>query len=151
MLSILLVTEVTISTAVRGRSNKITKQVFMPLVLFGKDAPGVFLVVSHLATPIILGDDWLSKYGVILDYSEQCIKFSYWEKEWSFQGDDGELPAAQVTCMNVHYTTEHIVPTELEYCLFSVSSLNRFFRVFVIWKLTALKIAMYSVPCSRLS
>jgi len=68
LLSILPVTGVTISTAVCGRSKKITKQVFMPLVLFGKDAPGVFLVVPHLATPIILGDDWLSKYGVVLDY-----------------------------------------------------------------------------------
>lgn len=36
-LSTLPVIEVTISTAVRGRSKTITKQVFMPLIVFGKD------------------------------------------------------------------------------------------------------------------
>lgn len=126
LLSILPVTGVTISTAVRGRSKKITKQVFMPLVLFEKDAPGVFLVVPHLATPIILGDDWLSKYGVVLDYSEHGIKFPQWGKEYSFKGDDGTVPAAQITRLNVHYTTEHVVPTGLEHCLSSMDSLDRF-------------------------
>jgi len=126
LLSVLPVTGVTISTAVRGRSKKITQQVFMPLVVFGKDAPGVFLVVPHLATPIILGDDWLSKYGVVLDYSKRCFKFPQWGKECLFQGDDGVVPAAQITRLNVHYTTEHVVPTGLEHCLSSMDSLNKF-------------------------
>uniref|UniRef100_A0A2S2P2H0 Uncharacterized protein n=1 Tax=Schizaphis graminum TaxID=13262 RepID=A0A2S2P2H0_SCHGA len=98
----------------------------MPLVLFGKDAPGVFLVVPHLATPIILGDDWLSKYRVVLDYSKRCIKFPQWGKECLFQGDDGAIPVVQITHLNVYYTTEHVVPTGLEHCLCSMDSLDRF-------------------------
>jgi len=98
----------------------------MSLILFEKDAPGVFLVVPHLATPIILGDDWLSKYGVVLDYSEHCIKFSQSGKEYLFKGDDGKVLAAQIICLNIHYTTEHVVSTRLEHCLSSMDSFDTF-------------------------
>jgi len=126
LLSILPVTGVTISTALRGWSKEIKVQVFMPLVLFEKDATGVFHVVPHLSTSIILGDDWLSKYGVVLDYSGHCIKVPQRGKEYSFKGDEGDAPDAQITRLNVHYTTEHVVPTGLEHCLSSMDSLDRF-------------------------
>jgi len=77
-LSTLPVTGVTISTAIQGRSRKITSQAFIPLTVFGKDAPGIFLVIPHLTTDIIFGDDWLTQYGVILNYTTHQVEFPKW-------------------------------------------------------------------------
>jgi hypothetical protein len=67
-LSTLPVTGVTISTAIQGRSKKITRQVYVPISIFDHEAPGIFLLVPHLSTNMILGDDWLTQYGVVLNY-----------------------------------------------------------------------------------
>jgi len=69
-LLILPVTGVTISTAVKGRSRKVTTQVLIPFSIFGNTTDCICLVVPHLATSIILGDDWLTQNKVCLDYSE---------------------------------------------------------------------------------
>jgi hypothetical protein len=49
-LSTLPITRVTISTAIQSRSKKTTRQVYVPLSVFGHEAPGIFLVVPHLST-----------------------------------------------------------------------------------------------------
>lgn len=125
-LSILPVTGVTISTAVRGRSRKITRQVFIPLRVFERDAPGIFLVVPHLATPIILGDDWLTRHGVVLDYLSHQIHFPRWEKSYSFQIDTGNVPATQITKLDLRTSTELVFKSEIEYCLSSLKSCHKF-------------------------
>lgn len=54
---ILPVTGVTITTAVHGRSRKIMKQVLLPFSIYGHLTDCICLIVPHLATSIIFGDD----------------------------------------------------------------------------------------------
>lgn len=67
-ISVMPVTGVTISTAMQDRSRKITTETLIPFnVSDGVTehvSDGIFLVVSHLATSIILGDDWLTRNRV---------------------------------------------------------------------------------------
>lgn len=115
------VTGVTISTAVRGRSKKINTQVLIPFSVLGHDADGIFLVVPHLTTAIILGDDWLTRYKAILNYHTNLIEFVAWNKTCPF----GIIthPTDQVNRINVHDSPEDILLTSIEYCL---SSLNHY-------------------------
>lgn len=73
LLSVLPVTGITVTTAVKGRSRKITSQVLIPFSVFGFQSDCIFLVIPHLATPVILGDDWLTNNKVQLNYSERSI------------------------------------------------------------------------------
>jgi hypothetical protein len=125
-LSSLPVTGVTISTAVRGRSKKITQQVFIPFTIFDQNAEGIFLIVPHLATSIILGDDWLTHHDVIINYMTHQIEFPRWNKSSPFQIDSGDIPSAQITRLSVHQNIEPLVPTALEHCLLSISTHNNF-------------------------
>jgi len=77
-LSTLPVTGVTISTAVQGRSKKITRQAYISLTVFGNDAPGIFLIIPHLTTEMILGDDWRTQYGIILNYVTHQVEIPKW-------------------------------------------------------------------------
>lgn len=125
-LSILPVTGVTISTAVRGRSRKINRQVFIPLHVFEHGAPGIFLVVPHLATSIILGDDWLTRHGAVIDYLLHQVNFPRWGKSHSFRIDKENVPATQITRMGVHVAPEPVVQSGIEYCLSSVIMCSQF-------------------------
>lgn len=125
-LSILPVTGVTISTAVRSRSRKITHQVLIPIQLYGNEAPGVFLVVPHLTTSLILGDDWLTQHGVIINYLTKEIEFPYWKKSCPFLVDKEKFSSSQNTHLNVSFTSESLLPTALEHCLSSIISYDKF-------------------------
>jgi len=84
-LNVLPVNGVTVSTAIRSRSKKVTSQVLLPFSVAKFDADCIFLVVPNLATPFILGDDWLSRYKVILDYQTNMVKFPSWNHECPFR------------------------------------------------------------------
>lgn len=119
--SVLPVTGVTISTAVQGRSRKITTQILLPFLALGQSVDGIFLVVPRLATSIILGDDWLVRYGVNLNYLTRYIEFPRWKLSCPFQPDLGEIPAAHITRLSVHYRGDVSSPTFVEQCIFSVT------------------------------
>jgi len=101
-LSTLPVTGVTISTAIQGRSKKITRQVYVPLSVFGHEAPGIFLVIPHLSTEMILGDDWLTQYGVILNYVNHQVEFPKWNTVSPFRPEIVDIHSPQITQIIVH-------------------------------------------------
>jgi hypothetical protein len=90
-LSILLVTGVTISTAVKGRSRKVTTQILIPFSILSHTTDCICLVVPHLATSIILGDDWLTQNKVCLDYSERIIRLPRWSLDIPFLHSQDEV------------------------------------------------------------
>jgi hypothetical protein len=108
-LSILPVNGVTVSTAVKGRSRKITAQVLIPFTLLGQLVDGIFLVIPHLATSVILGDDWLTEHGVILNYLSRQIEFPRWGLSCNFKPDNVEVPVVQVSPLKVHYSISSIL------------------------------------------
>lgn len=127
--SVLPVTGVTISTAIQGRSRKITTQILLPFIVSGQKVDGTFLVVPHLATPVILGDDWLVRYGVTLNYLTQKIEFPKWNLSFSFQPDIGEIPAAQITRLTIHYQSDSIISTPIEHCISNVIKINNIMSI----------------------
>lgn len=86
-LSTLPVTGVTISTALQGRSHKITTQVLLPFSVVGNPTNDIFLVVPLLATSIILGGDYLTRYNVKLDYALKETYFPTWNFSVPFHQD----------------------------------------------------------------
>lgn len=126
-MSILPVTGVTISTAVQGLRRKITKQVLLPLKFQDYDAPGIFLVVSHLATTMI-GDDLLTRHGVVINYLSYEIEIPRWKVNSKFPEDRGPLPLLQLTHLEIHYTPEAVIPTFLEYCVSSITMLQSYIK-----------------------
>lgn len=86
-LSVLPVTGITITTAVRGRSRKITTQAMIPFSVFGFNSNCIFLVVPHLATSVILGDDWLTNNQVQLDYFTRSTHIPMWKLSIPFTHD----------------------------------------------------------------
>lgn len=127
-LSTLPVTGVTISTAIQGRSKKITRQVYVPLSIFGHEAPGIFLVVPHLSTNMILGDDWLTQYGVILNYVTHQVEFPKWNTVFSFRPDTGETSSTQVTQIIVHQKLDRFMSTAIEHCISDISFVKQVSR-----------------------
>jgi len=77
-LNILLVNGVIVSTALQTKSKKVTSQVFLSFIIANQEADCLFLVVSNLSVLIILNDDWLSRYKVILNYQMKIIQYSDW-------------------------------------------------------------------------
>jgi hypothetical protein len=120
-LSTLPVTGVTISTTIQGRSKKITRQVYVPISIFGHEAPGIFLVVPHLSTNMILGDDWLTQYGVVLNYVTHQVEFPKWNRVFSFRPDTGETSPTQITRIIVHQKLDRFMPTAIEHCISDIS------------------------------
>jgi len=84
-LNVLPVNGVTVSTALRSKDKKVTSQVLLSFSVANFDADCIFLVVPNLSTPFILGDDWLSKYKVILDYQTNMVKFPCWSLQCPFR------------------------------------------------------------------
>jgi len=125
-LSILPVTGITISIAVHGRSRKISHQVLIPIKLYGYEAPGIFLVVPHLGTSLILSDDWLTEHGIILNYLTKEVEFPRWKKSCPFPIYEGKFPASQITHLNVNFTPESLLPTAFEHCLSNIISYDKF-------------------------
>lgn len=120
-LSTLPVTGVTISTAIQGRSKKITRQVYVPLSVFGQEAPGIFLVIPHLSTEMILGDDWLTQYGVVLNYLTQQVEFPKWDTVSPFRPQIEGIKSDLMTQISVHQDLDRIMPTAIEHCISDIS------------------------------
>ena len=127
-LSILPVTGVTISTAVNGRSKKVTRQVFLPLFISNHHAPGIFLVVPHLTKPIILGDDWLCRHGVIINYITKNIEFPQWDMIKPFRPDVEESTSSQITNLCVHRENGQVIATAVDHCLSNIDSVQKFIK-----------------------
>lgn len=127
-LSILPVSGVTISTAVNGKSKKITTQVFLKFTLLDHVIDGIFLVVPHLATPVILGEDWLHQNGVIINYLNKSLEFPRWKQSCPFKDDLNEIPASHLTSLRVCYIVDDIVTPSSCHCLSKVNQLGKFFE-----------------------
>lgn len=72
---ILPITGITISMAVQGHSKKVTQQALIPFSIAHCCTDCIFLIVPHLSTPVILGDNWLKQNQVILDYQGKSFHF----------------------------------------------------------------------------
>lgn len=108
-LSILPVNGVIVSTAVKGRSRKITAQMCIPFTLLGQLVDGIFLMIPHLAISVILGDDWLTEHSVILNYLSRQIEFPCWNLSCNFKPDNVEVPVVQVSSLKVHHYISSIL------------------------------------------
>lgn len=120
-LSTLPVTGVTISTAIQGRSKKITRQAYVPLNACGHEAPGIFLIIPHLSTEMILGDDWLTQYGVVLNYIAHQVEFPKWNTVSPFQPKIENIKSNQMTQIIVHHELDRLMPTAIEHCISDIS------------------------------
>lgn len=125
-LSILPVTGITISTAVLGRNRKVTTQVLLPFDIMEKETDAIFLVVPRLATSVILGDDWLSQNGVLLNYMTRQVEFPRWGKSYPFQIDEGVEPASQMMKLLEHHHVESALLTPSEQCTLSITLTAKF-------------------------
>uniref|UniRef100_A0A2S2NNN8 RNA-directed DNA polymerase n=1 Tax=Schizaphis graminum TaxID=13262 RepID=A0A2S2NNN8_SCHGA len=113
-MQVLPVTGVTITTAVQGRSKKITQQVLLNIIIDTEPMEGIFLVVPHLATPMILGDDWLTRTNVILDYQNHVIVFPLWKKSISFQPPSNDLGQGKCSLISVTQRPQNVSRSTLE-------------------------------------
>lgn len=125
-LSILPVTGITISTAVLGRNRKVTTQVLLPFDIMEKETDAIFLVVPRLATSVILGDDWLSQNGVLLNYMTRQVEFPRWGKSYPFQIDEGVEPVSPMMKLLEHHHVESALLTPTEQCTLSVTLTAKF-------------------------
>lgn len=125
VLAVLPVTGVTISTAVRGRSRKVTTQVLLPVKVFGHITDGIFLVVPHLATPIILGDDWLTQHKVRLDYGSRVTHFPQWNISVPFTVRPNEICQPDCRMLSVSSNIEEYSRSIPDQCIASVEQISQ--------------------------
>lgn len=118
-LNILPVNGVTVSTALRSKSKKVTSQVLLPFSIANFDADCIFLVVPNLSTPVILGDDWLSKYKVILDYQANIIRFPCWNFQCPFRTPVDFHPLAVMSSLSVSEAYEPVYRSSFDQHIFS--------------------------------
>ncbi|CAI6343011.1 unnamed protein product [Macrosiphum euphorbiae] len=62
-----------LTTALNNKSIKLKSQIYLNFSIQNYETFGIFLVVPHLSTPLILGTDWLVENGVTIDYSTKEI------------------------------------------------------------------------------
>lgn len=124
-LSILPVTGVTISTAVRGRSRRVTAQVLIPFSVSGHTIDCICLVVPHLATSIILGDDWLTQNRVRLDYATRVSSFPSWGLDVPFSASQEESVNPINAFFTMSISPEDCVRTVSEHCISSIELIYR--------------------------
>lgn len=125
-LAVLPVTGMTITTAVQGRSKKVTQQVLLNIIIGAEPAEGIFLVVPHLATPMILGDDWLTRNQVILDYQNHIIVFPSWQKSLAFQPPTNGVGQGKCSLISVTQRPQNVPRSTLEHCLSKVFVTNAY-------------------------
>jgi len=125
-LAVLPVTGVTISTAVQGRSKKVTQQVLLNIIIDAEPVEGIFLVVPHLATPMILGDDWLTRNQVILDYQNHVIVFPSWKKSIAFQPLPNGVEQGKCSLISVTQRPQNVSRSTLEHCVSKVLDTNAY-------------------------
>lgn len=67
--------DIILSTAIKGKTIKISKQIFFDFKFNNHLFYVVLLVVPSLSTPLILGNDWLVDNTENLNYNEKVISF----------------------------------------------------------------------------
>jgi len=117
-------TGVTITTAVQGRSKKVTQQVLLNIIIDAEPVEGIFLVVPHLTAPMILGDDWLTRNQVILDYQNHLIVFPSWKKSILFQLPSNGVGQGRCSLISVTQRPQNVSRSILEHCLSKVFDTN---------------------------
>jgi len=114
---------VTVLTALRARSKKLTTQVLIKFLIIEQQADCIFLVIPNLATPIILGDDWLSRYNVVLDYLLDLVRFPQWNLEYPFrQISESVLAPNVISSLRVHEHHEMVYNTNYEHTCYALQS-----------------------------
>lgn len=68
-------TGVFLSTALTGKTSKISIQIFVTIHMNDQSLNAVLLVVPQLTVPLILGNDWLGEHNVLLDYHTRSVSF----------------------------------------------------------------------------
>lgn len=68
------VPQLTVVGATKGRSKVVNKQVYLPVEFAGKECNAVCLVIPQLARDVILGIDFMSSNGVVVDFARQVIQ-----------------------------------------------------------------------------
>lgn len=125
-LSVLPVTGVTISTALQGRGRKVKTQVLLSFSIEGNVTDCIFLVVPHLTTSIIFGDDWLTQNGVQLDYSTRTIHFPQWKLNIPFTCVVNNETKSVHTCFSISISSQDLIITTTDQCLNNVVSVSKF-------------------------
>lgn len=87
-LHVLPVHGITVSTALRAKSKKVHFQVLLKFSIANHNTDCIFLVVPNLSTPIILGDDWMTRHDVLLNYHNKTICFPNWNYSIDFRPPD---------------------------------------------------------------
>ena len=67
------VANVVVLTAVKERPTPVRKQVMLEVVVGGRRVSTVFLVIPHLSSHLIIGSDWMSHMGLVIDFSCQSM------------------------------------------------------------------------------
>jgi len=128
-LNVLPVNGITVSTALRSRSKKVTSQVLLPFSVAKFDADGIFLVVPNLSTPFILGDDWLSRYKVILDYQTNImVKFPSWNHECPFRSPLETDNSVMMSSLSISEHYETVYRSKFDQHMFSTQSVMNHIR-----------------------
>ena len=73
-LSSLPVSNLYVTTAIGKKSTTIKKQIWLDIELGGRILSCPFLVIPFLTSSVILGNDWMLRHEVILNYKSQTIK-----------------------------------------------------------------------------
>ena len=73
-LSSLPVSNLYVTTAIGKKSTTIKKQIWLEIELGGRILSCPFLVIPFLTSTVILGNDWMLRHEVILNYKSQTIE-----------------------------------------------------------------------------
>lgn len=125
-LSVLPVTGVTITTAVKSRSRKITKQTLIPFTVAERTCDCICLVVPHLATSVILGSDWLSHHKVDIRYSLRLYYFPSWDCQIPFTDYTQEFRNQVNTFFTITVAPQDNVKSAPDHCIASVEVVSQY-------------------------
>lgn len=78
-------TGILLSTALKSKTIKISTQIYLKFHIQNYETTNIFLVVPNLATPFILGTDWLTENKVNLNYDTKEIIFPLFPLTLPFQ------------------------------------------------------------------
>lgn len=74
---------------------------------------------------MILGDDWLTQYGVVLNYVTHQVEFPKWVTVSPFRPDAEDPKHTQLTKITVHQELDRVMPSAIEHCIFDISFVNQ--------------------------
>ena len=73
----------------------------VPVILNGLNTSHTFIVVEHLSAPVMLGCDFLSKHGVILDFGNGTLHYNH-------PGNQTKQLESQEECLNMFVLDDDI-------------------------------------------